>query len=76
MDAIYVDMRMRVINAAPCEVRVFRGSRPESWPYGTLYFSFNLERNRAFATFGDLTIEVTAVEMVELQLLAEGKLAR
>ena len=76
MDTRYADMRLRVINAMPCEIRVFRHSRPGCWPYGVLFFSFSDDRKQAFATFGDLTVEVTAMEMQELMLLAEGKLAQ
>ena len=71
----YQDMRLRVINASPCPVKAFlhRLGSPGCWPYGILFFSFDEDGEGAHATFGDLRVPVTAVQAIELILLAKGE---
>ena len=77
----YADMRMRVVNAAPCEVRAApfvvrivegRPTLGGSWPGSVLLLGLTEDGEQAFATFGDLTVPVTLLQALELVLLAGG----
>ena len=66
------DMRLRVINNAPCPVE-FLDSLPGCFPYGLLIFSLDDAGIHLQATFGDLTVSpVRCHMMIKLIRLATG----
>jgi len=62
-------MRLRIINASPCELRCHglqvEGGTPQgSWPYGTLFVILGQDDSpqQLYAVFGDLCIPVSHQE--------------
>lgn len=66
------DMRLRVVNAAPCDVE-YQLAKPPCFPYGVLLFTTDTRDESLCATFGDLSITVTAKEAFELLMIAQHK---
>lgn len=70
----YDDMRLRVLNARPCPIKVSFGEvRDCCWEYGTLFLSIRHDGETCLATFGDLTIPVTLFEALTLVGIAAEK---
>lgn len=66
-DPHFQDMRLRIINAAPCPIEFVPGQLG-SWPYGTLFIA-----EGGIVIFGDLTIRATQAQIQQFIMLAAKK---
>jgi len=74
VDKDYNDMRLRVINNAPCEYE-FVERKLGCWPYGKLFIVRPADGFGDTVTvfFGDLTVELPARQVLELVRLARSR---